>query len=365
LAIIPAGGEVMIFIALLLSLSLLVLANLVARTTKWRVPKCVLMGVAFTFLAAFFDLPPTAILGIFVQSFVLCAMMPFFAGKQGLTVFFRVASTVVALLAFCLPIAVRINELQTARTMVPFTSLEERLPPSPRHSAKPLTAESIERLDRLEGHWTWRTHELKRIHESTAWEFINRPGFGYSRMKPLSSQDLVGTDPAPIPQSASSPQITSTSEETSSTGAWPDAEKLQEFHRGSIVDFVNRFGFGYVKDRRQVAGFKSHGFSQAPEPAKPLRLVSVELVGILRDEPVVYLSHNLPLMSELRQARTRPLDGFENAGLETLGRGEDLFVKPSANNLRILGAIRSTKQCIDCHGGERGDLLGAFSFVLR
>ena len=32
-------------------------------------------------------------------------------------------------------------------------------------------------------------------------------------------------------------------------------------------------------------------------------------------------------MSELRQARTRPLDGFENAGLETLGRGEDLFVK--------------------------------------
>ena len=32
-----------------------------------------------------------------------------------------------------------------------------------------------------------------------------------------------------------------------------------------------------------------------------------------------------------------------------------------AGRVRVLGAIRAAKQCIDCHGGGRGDLLGAFS----
>ena len=30
----------------------------------------------------------------------------------------------------------------------------------------------------------------------------------------------------------------------------------------------------------------------------------------------------------------------------------------------MLGAIRSAKQCVQCHGGQRGDLLGAFSYTL-
>lgn len=29
-----------------------------------------------------------------------------------------------------------------------------------------------------------------------------------------------------------------------------------------------------------------------------------------------------------------------------------------------LGAIRSIEQCTKCHGGKRGDLLGAFSYSL-
>jgi hypothetical protein len=31
----------------------------------------------------------------------------------------------------------------------------------------------------------------------------------------------------------------------------------------------------------------------------------------------------------------------------------------------MLGLARSVKQCVACHGGARGDLLGAFSYVLR
>ena len=36
----------------------------------------------------------------------------------------------------------------------------------------------------------------------------------------------------------------------------------------SILDFVNPRGFGYIKDRRHVAGFETHRFSQVPAPAE-------------------------------------------------------------------------------------------------
>ena len=38
--------------------------------------------------------------------------------------------------------------------------------------------------------------------------------------------------------------------------------------------------------------------------------------------------------------------------------------RQTPDGLRILGAIRAAKQCVDCHGGERGALLGAFSYTL-
>ena len=50
--------------------------------------------------------------------------------------------------------------------------------------------------------------------------------------------------------------------------------------------------------------------------------------------------------------------------LEKLRGGEDLVVADAGVNLRMLGAIRSAEKCVDCHGGKRGDLLGAFSYSL-
>ena len=70
-------------------------------------------------------------------------------------------------------------------------------------------------------------------------------------------------------------------------------------------------------------------------------------------------------MDKVHDVPTRPLDTFESCGLESLRQGEDLFIGGTASELRMLGAVRSIKQCLDCHGGERGDLLGAFSYSLR
>src|SRR5262249_33830556 len=132
------------------------------------------------------------------------------------------------------------------------------------------------------------------------------------------------------------------------------------------LDFVNPGGFGYVKDRQHVAGFQSHGFSKVPAPAGQWKVASLELVGLVRhDEPVVYVSAKLPRMDELKDAPTRPPDAFETAALTALRGGADLHIGDGSDGARFVGAIRAVKQCTECHGCSRGDLLGAFTYRLR
>jgi hypothetical protein len=137
-------------------------------------------------------------------------------------------------------------------------------------------------------------------------------------------------------------------------------------HQGSVLDFANPAGFGLMKEGRLVAGFQAHGLSRVPQPAERWAVARVDLVGLLlHDEPLAYASESLPRMDELREAPTRPLDGFETSALEKLRRGEDLVLAAAGGRARMLGALRSAGQCVRCHGGGRGDLLGAFSYMLR
>ncbi len=134
----------------------------------------------------------------------------------------------------------------------------------------------------------------------------------------------------------------------------------------SILSFVNIRGFGYMKDRRHVAGFLSHRFAAIPEPVSEWHVETLELVSLLlHDEPVIYVSDRLPEMTRHHDTATRPLDRFERFALPTLEEGEDLVTAQTEEGLRMLGAVRSNRQCIACHGGNRGDLLGAFSYALR
>jgi hypothetical protein len=144
-----------------------------------------------------------------------------------------------------------------------------------------------------------------------------------------------------------------------------DADGLLSLHQGRVVDFVNADNFGFMKDRRHVAGFQEHQISQTPTPSEPWTLQTLDLIGVaLHEEPVAYVSEYLPRMDELRAAPTRSLDDFEAAGLTALERGEELFVRDRGGERRMLGAIRAARQCLACHGDERGDLLGAFSYRL-
>jgi hypothetical protein len=131
-------------------------------------------------------------------------------------------------------------------------------------------------------------------------------------------------------------------------------------------DFSDPFDFGYIKDRLHVAGFRPHQIDKAPTNAEDWRVERLDLVGLLLHlEPVVYVTDILPQMDELRGAPTRKLDSFEEAGLDFFKLGGDMYLKETSDGIRMLGAVRNMKQCVACHGGQRGDLLGAFSYVLR
>lgn len=258
------------------------------------------------------------------------------------------------------------------RALYPYESMESRLPARDRILPPPGPPPTTEaRLAAIEAMMPddpggLRGRQLRRLHEETLHLFINSPGFGISRMFLPAEWNLrFGLRQDPVPAQPG-PRF----DEVGSPGEWMtpaqgDAASLGSLLEASVFNFVNWPGFGFFKDRRHVAGFEAHRFSEVP--AKPGRweVQNLELVSLLlHDEPAVYVSDRLPAMNRTYDLPTRPLERFERVGLDALVRGDDLFVSQTGTHLRMLGAIRSVKQCVACHGGERGDLLGAFSYSL-
>ena len=107
------------------------------------------------------------------------------------------------------------------------------------------------------------------------------------------------------------------------------------------------------------------------------RLQSIDLLALIEhDRPVVYVTEKLVASRGHGAAKktgavpdkanyARELDFLEHAALEKLTAGDDLYVRSKENTLRMVGALRANKQCLDCHAGKEGDLFGAFSYTLR
>jgi hypothetical protein len=216
-----------------------------------------------------------------------------------------------------------------------------------------------------------RTRALQMLHENQVSLFVNSPGFGIARTIGPKLEDILLPEAPPIPLGQAPAVYPPESEATFFTGEiaavaaeWHEEIKL--LHTFGMLDFVHQKGFGYIKDRQHVYGFQSHRFS------RPLalygyqsswRVRTLELVSLLKyKQPAVYLSKNLPRMNELRDAPTRALNGFESAALPRLERGDDLIIHSTRGRIRALGAVRATQNCLSCHEGKRGTLLGAFSY---
>ncbi|GAA5505867.1 hypothetical protein Rcae01_01316 [Novipirellula caenicola] len=103
----------------------------------------------------------------------------------------------------------------------------------------------------------------------------------------------------------------------------------------------------------------------AAQSPKIWTLDFIELVSLHRfDEPVAYVEKELPSMNTIATGvlKTRPLNDFETNAINQLRMGAKLQTERSGHTLRMVGAILATNDCLACHPGNAGDLLGAFTY---
>jgi hypothetical protein len=368
----------LLVISLVLSAILLLIAVIVMYRSQKPVGTITGWGLGLTLVPLFVMLffPVVALQAILLVVAARACCWP--RRRPGRFILAALASTLAAYGIFA---GFVFHEISVLRGRFPYVSMEERLPRSP-GSAAPLPAATADRLADLEerieksgDRWHYgsiRIWQLQQLHEDAVAVFIRRAGFGVGRMGEFTEWllDYKLRQETPPQPGERSPAAWSSAALQLQPPSQKEAKWQQELlgmHEEGVVDFVHRQGFGFLKDRRHVAGFQPHQFSEVPPGAAVhSKLQTIDLVGLVRhEEPVAYVSASLPSMEELREAPTRPLDSFEELGLKALRGGETLFVRDTTAGLRALGAIRSVKQCVSCHGGQRGDLLGAFSYTLQ
>lgn len=359
----------MLVLSLIVSGVLFLLVNIAAAASRHREWYTIAFGILATVAPVVIGVTlPTVML----QALLLCFTVSYLSRRGRTWRSYPPATVAATLVAYGVTGWFAYEEQQKfvkLREEFPVESMEGRLPsrsPAVRTSAPVDTARllklenAVKSVAMSDSHRNWW---LRWLHENQVDLFVDSPGFGVGRLRPPQEAAVRAQlqDRPPVPQPSLGPDRSPPDQWESVAGP-----RFDSLHDASVLDFVNPAGFGLFQDRTRVLGFQKHGFSKVPDPADTWKVGTIDLIGLLlHPEPVAYVSANLPRMDELRDAPTRPLDPFEAEGLGRLRGGEELFVRGSEKQVRMLGAVRATKQCLACHGGDRGDLLGAFSYTLR
>src|SRR5262249_23194571 len=140
---------------------------------------------------------------------------------------------------------------------------------------------------------------------------------------------------------------------------------LAKLHAAGVHDFLTPPKEKTEAKRRPFASLDLSGKPREHKVAWEAK--SVDLIGLIKHpQPVAYPSAKLPEMAESGKAITRPLDEFEMVAVNELAAGKEMFVRSRDGVVRLVGAVRANKSCMDCHDDRKeGDLLGAFSYTLR
>src|SRR5579872_5459228 len=368
------------YFSMFLSFVLLVMINLIlARSNRpifCSIAVCASFNLCPGFLIAIF--PAIAVQAAFLCLLLVVLILP----NKGRLIYLPLSflATVAAYSIVFLWTSKDQQELAQAKEEYHFESMENRLPkqssrnippPSNPEHLRSFEAEVASALNEPES--SRRNFTLIVLHGTSVDRFVKRSGFGVGRtvrtpsseslLKQLQSSDLTRT---PVQQpDYTNPFISPSNNLTPLLQDWTP-HKMLHLHNDGTLNFINPIGFGYIKDREHVAGFQKHGMTKVPKADSRWSVAHLELVGlVVHEKPVVYMTANLPQMEEAQHAPKRPLDTFELEGLEALRGGEDLYYRGSEDKARMLGSIRAVEQCLKCHGGSRGDLLGAFSYGLR
>lgn len=305
------------------------------------------------------------------------------------------AAVGVALACLVIPATYRTYRRLQLRSEHPFVSLRDRV--TPVVQTPYIVQGAIEPSKPARSHrfaaYLGRTRAIEKLHRSAVAHFLETPEFGVSRMGYPRLDLLEEPDGSPI-------KLPSTQAEKSAelaSGSTPlhfpampvygDLEPLQEGHQRYTSWFMDEERLGLIRDLDHVAGFQSHGiFEQRYDPwggdlnarfnrenpranttvEDQYELLSLQLVGLLyHPQPVVYELDTLPELLSAATAPTRSLDAFEETALKGLLAGKPVHARQSENEIRMLGALRSSSECAECHEGPTNQLLGAFSYVLR
>lgn len=271
-----------------------------------------------------------------------------------------------------------IRRLEAMREEYPIESLEKQLAyePTPAATAPTLAAAVSEQLETDEsgyqGAWD-RIHMLRQLHSRSYEHFVRAQGFGFGRM--LTPREKTLQMP-PIEnlafQSPATDEYRGYSAKYYFRNKESKASPLMSVYETSRLDFVDSDTLGHIfEPRTRIAGFQPHAASIPPtnnlKDDDQITLNRLELVSLLKyPEPRVYVLDHLPRMDQLsaKDAPTRSLDEFEAASLATLRTAEDLVIDQSQTPVRMLGSLRASNRCLDCHHVQRGELLGAFSYAL-
>jgi hypothetical protein len=368
------------YFSMLLSFAFLVIINLIlarsSRPVPWSIALCASFNVCPGFLIAIF--PAIAIQAAFLCLLLVVLILP----TKGRFIYLPLSfiATVAAYSIVFLWTSKDQQELAQAQEEYAFENMENRL--SKQSSRNSLPPNNLQHLKFFESEVASASNEressrrnfaLIMLHGTSVDRFVKRSGFGVGRtvrtpssaslLKQLQSSDLTR---APVQQpDYTNPFISPSNNLTSRLQDW-NSDKTLRLHDDGVLDFINPIGFGYIKDREHVAGFQKHGMTKVPKADTRWSVAHLELVGlIVHEKPVVYMTANLPQMEEAQHAPKRALDSFELEGLKALQEGEDLYYRGSEDKARMMGSIRAVEQCLQCHGGSSGQLLGAFSYGLR
>lgn len=339
-------------------------------------------SLGFGFLSLFFS----AIMVLFqaVLSFFIVGIL---AGCEVRRSIIVTATLMCAVLGMGVNLKFQFDEYQKVmglRADFPIVSLADRLAYEPPFATQEtseiaLPESTRHRLESLENdwedrRWTLRPQLLQQLHDDNYRAFVVAEGFGVLRMirpnRYLLEIREKPLDPLPPRPQQVDPATAIQSPILAATERRDLTTTLTGQFESDVKSFLNPERIGFVKSRQVAAGFESHAMTHSPNQALPMEMSGwqisrLDLVSLLKfAEPRVYLSEHLPRMEELRNAETRPVDDFEQRALEQLRDGEEIVVDQQLNTIRMVGAVRAAKQCLDCHSVRRGDLLGAFSYLL-
>lgn len=336
------------------------------------------VALALAFVAVFVGIPLVMVAAVFIchafLNFVLCILLAL-GHVRTKTFAFATAALAVGLYGFVLWDGYeRVRELVALRAKYPLQSLEERLTftqkasanANPQAAGPALTAAVVTNLGELEQHGYYsryfdRPWALEELHENINTHFARAAGFGISRMGSIYPE-RVELEPQP-PLKMPTPLV--------GVSAMPPTDELYPVHERFMIDFGNPDRMGYVRNRGAVAGFEPHRVTadaqlrSTKNDDKYWHVVRLELVSLLRhDTPRVYTADTLPQMDQLADVPHRALNEFEAAALPQLETAEDVVIDQQPDRIQMVGAVRAARQCVECHEGQRGRLLGAFSYEI-